>query len=148
MLKIGFRTIQLNESLIDSANPSMGRNFFFLVNDVPIFLKGLRYSNKCFTYFLGTNWIPADVFSTRVDANRLRFLVASMQSANMNAVRVWGGGRYESNLLYELADEAGLLVWQDAMFACAYYPVDQAFLTSVRKEIVQQVSIKRTTDKT
>lgn len=67
-----------------------------------------------------------------------------MKAANMNALRVWGGGRYESNLLYELADEYGLLIWQDAMFACAYYPVNPTFLDSVRKEISQQVSEART----
>ncbi len=63
-----------------------------------------------------------------------------MIAANINAVRVWGGGRYESDLFYQLADTNGILIWQDAMFACAYYPVSNEFLGNVRQEITEQVN--------
>uniref|UniRef100_F1L431 beta-mannosidase n=1 Tax=Ascaris suum TaxID=6253 RepID=F1L431_ASCSU len=69
----------------------------------------------------------------------MRFLLKSTVDANMNALRVWGGGRYESDEFYEMADEMGILIWHDLMFACALYPVDEIFLSSVRKEITQQI---------
>ncbi|VDK58113.1 unnamed protein product [Cylicostephanus goldi] len=60
----------------------------------------------------------------------------------MNALRVWGGGVYETEEFYEIADEKGLLIWQDLMFACALYPTDPKFLDSVRTELEQQVCIQ------
>ncbi len=80
------------------------------------------------------------MFPTRVDDDRLRFLFASMIAANINSARVWGGGRYESDLFYQLADANGILIWQDIMFACAYYPVNAQFLDNIRQEITEQVS--------
>lgn len=63
-----------------------------------------------------------------------------MREANMNAVRVWGGGVYESEQFYQLADKTGILLWQDAMFACALYPINPEFLASVKEEYIEQVS--------
>lgn len=57
----------------------------------------------------------------------------------MNMLRVWGGGVYETDKFYELADKMGLLIWQDLMFACALYPTDEGFLNSVAQEVTQQV---------
>ncbi|CAK5091886.1 unnamed protein product [Meloidogyne enterolobii] len=62
-----------------------------------------------------------------------------MIEANMNVLRVWGGGFYEDDDFYSLADELGLLIWQDFMFACALYPVNKAFLNSVKREVTEQV---------
>jgi len=59
----------------------------------------------------------------------------------MNTIRIWGGGVYESDDFYDIADEFGLLVWQDMMFACSMYPVHEAFLTSVRQEMNYQVRV-------
>lgn len=69
----------------------------------------------------------------------LRHILLSAKWANMNMLRVWGGGFYESELFYQLADKMGLLVWQDFLFACAMYPTDEDFLKSVSTEITQQV---------
>ena len=63
----------------------------------------------------------------------------SLQDANMNMLRVWGGGIYEDDYYYDLADEMGILVWQDFMFACSMYPGDKAFLENVRHETIDNV---------
>lgn len=70
----------------------------------------------------------------------MRFLLYSAIEANMNALRVWGGGMYESDELYDIADEYGLLIWQDLMFACALYPTSNSFLANVSVEVEQHVS--------
>ena len=83
----------------------------------------------------GSNWIPARVCPANVSAETTRHLLESAREANMNVLRVWGGGIYETDLFYDLADELGILLWQDAMFACAMYPTDDAFLSLVEDEL-------------
>ena len=119
--RIGLRTLELRQQP-DKA----GKSFMFVVNGVPVFAKG-------------GNWIPADSFPTRITRERYRHLLESVRDANMNMVRVWGGGIYEHDDFYELCDELGLMVWQDFMFACSMYPGDQSFLDSVRAEAADQV---------
>ena len=75
--------------------------------------------------------IIADIVSTRADRQRYRSLVDSAVAAHMNMIRVWGGGLYPPQDFYDLCDERGVLVWQEAMMACALYPRDQAFLQEV-----------------
>ncbi|KAI1703379.1 putative beta-mannosidase [Ditylenchus destructor] len=124
--KVGFRTIELVQTYVNDEQKQMGRNFYFKVNDVPIFLKG-------------TNWIPISAFPARNHSTTLKFMFHSMAQANMNALRVWGGGMYETEEFYELADEYGILIWQDLMFACALYPTSSHFLGNVKNEVTQQV---------
>lgn len=69
----------------------------------------------------------------------MEFLFHSMVDANFNALRVWGGGQYETNEFYELADQYGILIWQDLMFACYLYPNNKEFLNNVEIEVIQQV---------
>jgi beta-mannosidase len=119
--KIGLRTI-----VLDRHPDQWGESFQFVVNGRAIFAKG-------------ANWIPAHSFVaglTRADYERD---LTSAAQANMNMIRVWGGGIYESEDFFDLCDELGLLVWQDFMFACARYPGDGAFLSSVREEAAYQV---------
>lgn len=120
--RIGLRTIEL-----DCSTDKWGESFQFVVNGRPIFAKG-------------ANWIPAHSFVaglTRADYER--DLVSAVR-ANMNMMRVWGGGLYESEDFYDLCDELGLLVWQDFMFACTLYPGDQAFLASVQREAEDNIT--------
>ncbi|KAI1709585.1 putative beta-mannosidase [Ditylenchus destructor] len=124
--KVGFRTIELVQSYVNEEQKQMGRNFFFKVNNVPIFLKG-------------TNWIPISAFPARNHSTTLKFMFYSMAQANMNTLRVWGGGMYETEEFYGLADEYGILIWQDLMFACALYPTNSYFIRSVKDEVTQQV---------
>lgn len=118
-----FRTVELVQELIPD-NP--GLSFYFKINEKPIFLKG-------------SNWIPAHSFQDQVTEKTLRNLLQSVADANMNALRVWGGGIYEQDLFYSLCDQMGIMVWQDFMFACALYPTETDFIESVREEVVQQV---------
>lgn len=115
--KIGFRTLRLERRA-----DQWGESFRFVVNGIPFFAKG-------------ANWIPADVFNNRVTPDRYRDLIESAASANMNMLRVWGGGIYEEEVFYDLCDEYGVCVWQDFMFSCSTYPTfDAGFLASVEQE--------------
>uniref|UniRef100_A0A915PW02 beta-mannosidase n=1 Tax=Setaria digitata TaxID=48799 RepID=A0A915PW02_9BILA len=124
--RVGFRTVELIQDYVNSEEPALGRHFYFLINGQAIFLKG-------------SNWIPLSAFPARNHRSREKFLLESARESNMNALRVWGGGRYESDHFYDLADELGLLIWQDIMFACALYPVDEQYLNNVREEVFAQV---------
>jgi beta-mannosidase len=119
---IGLRTIKLVRK-----RDKWGESFCFEVNGVPFFAKG-------------ANWIPADAFAPRLTALDYDWLVGSAAAANMNMLRVWGGGIYESDAFYNLCDQYGILVWQDFMFACATYPTfDAEFMANVRAEAVDNV---------
>lgn len=124
-MKVGVRTIAIDQSP-DPDEP--GATFFrFLLNGISVFARG-----AC--------WIPADSFVARVDEPRYRDLLEKARDANMNMIRIWGGGVYEHDAFYDVCDELGLLVWQDFMFACAPYPEDDAaFVESVRGEIRDQI---------
>ncbi|MBK7981580.1 MAG: hypothetical protein IPK06_16555 [Ignavibacteriae bacterium] len=118
--KVGIRTVELvlNEN---------GTNVFkFKINNKVIFAKGV-------------NWIPADSFLPRIAESKYKNLLSSAKDANMNIIRVWGGGIYESDKFYEICDELGLMVWQDFMFACAAYPEHKDFIKNIKTEIKQNV---------
>lgn len=95
--------------------------------------------NKKDIYSKGVNWIPADSFLPRVSRNKYYDLLSLAKQANMNIVRVWGGGVYEDDEFYNICDELGLLVWQDFMFACGSYPENDNFIASVSEEVTQNV---------
>lgn len=88
---------------------------------------------------MGANWIPADAIPSRITPAVIRDLLDSAKAANMNMLRIWGGGQYEPDYFYELCDELGILLWHDFMFACMSYPSDRPFLDNVRTEITQQI---------
>ncbi|XP_067903276.1 beta-mannosidase isoform X1 [Heterodontus francisci] len=122
-IMVYFRTVELIQEPVPG---SPGLSFYFKINGLPIFLKG-------------SNWIPADAFLDRVTVDVLQNLLQSTVDANMNALRVWGGGVYEQDEFYNLCDELGIMIWQDFMFACALYPTDQSFVNSVKAEITHQI---------
>jgi beta-mannosidase len=88
---------------------------------------------------MGANWIPADALPARITPEAVRPLLESARDANMNMIRVWGGGQYEADWFYDLCDELGLMVWHDFMFSCMSYPSDRDFLDNVTLEITQQL---------
>lgn len=118
---IGFRRVEL---LTDK--DEAGSRFAFRVNGREIFCRG-------------ANWIPADALFSRVTQEGVRDLLQSAVDANMNMIRVWGGGFYEPDWFYDLCDEMGLMVWQDFMFACNLYPSTPDFLDNVAAEVDYQV---------
>jgi beta-mannosidase len=124
--QVGIRTMTLDQSP-DPEEP--GTRFFrFVLNGVTIFAKG-------------ANWIPADSFVGSIPAERYEMLLTAARDANMNMLRLWGGGIYEHDSFYELCDRLGLLIWHDFMFACAPYPDhDPAFTAEVEAEARYQVS--------
>jgi beta-mannosidase len=120
--KIGFRTVELIQDPLKK-----GLSFYFKVNGVPIFAKG-------------SNWIPLSIFPEHLERKvRLQDLLTSVKETHMNMLRVWGGGVYESDLFYSLADEYGIMIWQDFMFACNMYPTNQLFLDNIREEVIQNM---------
>jgi beta-mannosidase len=119
--RIGLRTIELWQQ-----PDAFGKSFEFVVNGLPVFAKG-------------GNWIPADNFTTRIGRKKYEYLIRSAKDANMNMLRVWGGGIYENDDFYELCDELGIMVWQDFMFACSMYPATPADSLRVEKEAIYQV---------
>jgi beta-mannosidase len=102
--RIGFRTVEL-----DTSADATGAAFTFVINDSPVFARGV-------------NWIPDDIFPTRITTDQYRERLRQAKEANVDLVRVWGGGIYEDDAFYEACDELGLMVWQDFLFACAAYP--------------------------
>jgi beta-mannosidase len=114
--RIGFRSLVLSTTPDDAGIP-----FVFRVNGVDVPVRG-------------ANWIPDDCFPHRVDRERLDRRVAQARGANVNLLRVWGGGVYESDDFYAACDEAGVLVWQDFPFACAPYREDEPLFTEVERE--------------
>ncbi len=103
-----------------------GKSFLFKVNDLPIFFKG-------------ANWIPADNFLPRMTPEKYSRLLDMAVAANMNMLRVWGGGVYESDEFYSLCDRKGIAVWQDFMFSCAEYPEQEWFHQKVNTEAEEVV---------
>lgn len=120
--QVGLRTVELRRE-----PDQWGESFAFVVNGVPLFCKG-------------ANWIPADSFPTRISGEHLEHLIRSAAETHQNMLRVWGGGFYEDERFYDLCDRYGLLVWQDLVFACNWYPLDDpAFLENVRLEVIENV---------
>ncbi len=120
--RIGLRSVKL----VTEPDADGKRQFYFVLNGVPVFAKG-------------TNYIPQDNFLTEVTPERYRQTLQDAVDANMNMIRVWGGGVYEDDLFYDLCDEMGLMVWQDFMFACSTYPAEGQWVESVRHEAADNI---------
>jgi len=120
--RVGLRKIELITEPDDA-----GLGFKFRVNGRDVFCKG-------------ANWIPADALPGRISDDKTKALLQSAVDANMNMIRIWGGGRYEPDSFYDACDALGLMVWQDFMFACNLYPSDPDYLANVTAEIIDNVS--------
>lgn len=120
--RVGFRELRW-----DSASDAHGTPFQLVVNDQPIFVKGV-------------NWIPDDAFPSRIGADRYRTRLEQARSAGLNLVRVWGGGIYESDDFFDACDELGLLSWQDFLFACAAYAEEEPLRSEIEAEARDNVT--------
>lgn len=119
--KTGIRKIELIRE-----KDKDGTSFYFSLNGKPVFAKG-------------SNYIPQDSFLPRVNEERYRKTIEATKNANMNMLRVWGGGIYENDRFYELCDSLGIMVWQDFMFACSLYPGDDNFMKNVESEAEENI---------
>ncbi|GMO00771.1 beta-mannosidase [Parageobacillus thermoglucosidasius] len=120
--EIGIRTIEVMQR-----DREGNRRFTFVLNGVEMFAKG-------------ANWIPVDSFLGSAPESRYRHLVQLAKEANMNMLRVWGGGIYEKDVFYQECNRQGILVWQDFMFACALYPdYNRDYMENVRQEVVSVI---------
>lgn len=120
-VQLGLRTMEVISERDDD-----GKSFVVRVNGTDIFCKG-------------ADWIPCDALVSRQTPERYENLISSAVSANMNMLRVWGGGQYEREVFYELCDRKGVLVWQDLMFSCAIYPSTEWFFELLRPELEHNV---------
>ncbi|MEM8738812.1 MAG: sugar-binding domain-containing protein [Planctomycetota bacterium] len=136
--RVGLRTSELRIAPDSSASSeddrknlpgglTTGESFTLVINDQPVFCKG-------------ANWIPDDCFPHRVTPERYRERIEQAAEANMNMLRVWGGGLYEDHAFFETCDELGVLVWQDFLFACACYPEEQPLWDLVEAEARDNVA--------
>lgn len=125
--RFGLRRAQLIQRKLDDAP---GTTFFFEINNIPIFCGG-------------SNWIPADNFIPRIKPQRYRDWVKLIVDGNQVMVRVWGGGIFEEQTLYDACDEMGVLVWQDFLFGCGNYPAFPDFLDLVKREATANVKLLR-----
>lgn len=119
--RIGLRTVT-----VDTAPDQWGRSFAHQVNGLNIFA-------------MGADYIPEDALLGRVSEQRTRRLLEDCVAAHHNCIRVWGGGYYPDDYFYDICDELGLLVWQDFMFACSSYELDEDFEQNIRVEITQNM---------
>ena len=119
--RVGFRSVEL-----DTSADAHGTGFTLVVNGERLFARGV-------------NWIPDDVFPSRITRERYRERLRQAADAGVDLVRIWGGGIYESEAFYDACDELGLLVWQDFPFACAAYPEEQPLRGEVEAEARENV---------
>ncbi len=120
-VKMGLRQVELVQD-----DDEDGQSFFFRINGKPVFAKG-------------ANMVPMDNLVNRLSPGRYKKLIDDVYQANMNMLRVWGGGLYESDYFYQLCDEKGIMVWQDFMFGNQMYWMDSVFRHNVEAEAIEQI---------
>ncbi|MBE7702137.1 glycoside hydrolase family 2 protein [Oerskovia sp. Sa1BUA8] len=123
--RVGFRTVRL-DMLPDEHDGEPGTSFVIVVNERPVFVRG-------------ANWIPDDAFPHRVTRERYAARITQAEQANVNLLRVWGGGIYEADDFYDLCDERGILTWQDFLFACSTYAEEEPLRGEVEAEVRDNV---------
>ena len=120
------RRIGLRTMTVSRRKDEWGESFSHCVNGVDLFA-------------MGADYIPEDNLLPRMNPERTRRLLEDARAANMNCIRVWGGGFYPDDWFYDICDELGLLVWQDFMFACAVYNLTDGFEESIRAELIDNI---------
>ncbi len=117
----GIRTVKINQT-----PDEVGQSFQFEINNQPVYAKGI-------------DWIPITLFIGSATEQDYEKLLALAADANVNFIRVWGGGYYETDTFYNICDRLGIMVWQDFLFACSYYPDRQWFMDMIKKEATQNI---------
>ena len=125
--RFGIRRAEVVQKRLEDAP---GTSFYFKINNIPVFCGG-------------SNWIPADSLLPRLTPQKYKDWVKLVVEGNQVMLRIWGGGIFENKALYEACDEMGVLVWQDFLFGCGNYPVNEDFLALVKREAEENVKILR-----
>ena len=120
-MRTGLRSVELRQDA-----DQWGRSFEFVVNGIPIFAKG-------------ADVVPLDKFPNATTVERTRAILQSVKDANMNMIRIWGGGYYETQEFYEICDELGIMVWQDFMFYNPWQPGNYPFKQDIAAEVTDQL---------
>lgn len=120
------RNVGLRDMQVVNEKDEYGASLIFRVNGVDIFAKG-------------ADWIPCDAFPSRQTPEKYEKLLEGVIYANMNMLRVWGGGQYEKEVFYDICDRKGIMIWQDLMFSCSLYPSTDDFIENVVNELEYQV---------
>lgn len=120
-IKFGVRKSELRRP-----HDQWGQGYELYINNTPVFCKG-------------ANVIPQEIFPSRINNTTIENLINDAVRSNVNMLRVWGGGYYPDNYFYEQCDEKGIMVWQDFMFACAFYKADTLFKQQVSEELKFQI---------
>lgn len=123
---VAFRKVELIEEPVNPLNPEHGLSFYYKINDIPVFLKG-------------SNYIPINMFNDEYFYRDIYRILQFAVDANMNMLRVWGGGTYEVDWFYDIADRLGILLLQNLMFGVTFYPTNKEFVDLSVKEIEHQV---------
>ena len=130
-----------NKQIIQEKFIHFGLRNFELIQTKDFFGNSFQFKlNGSNVFAKGANIIPLDIFLPEVKKEEYKKLIDLAVKAHMNTIRVWGGGVYENDAFYTLCDSAGIMVWQDFMFACAMYPGDRDFIDNIKNEIKQQVT--------
>ncbi|MCL2217105.1 MAG: glycoside hydrolase family 2 protein [Defluviitaleaceae bacterium] len=119
--RIGLRTFTISRE-----KDEYGEEFCYLINGQKLFA-------------MGADYIPEDNILPRMNPERTYALLQDCVLANMNSIRVWGGGFYPDDYFFDACDELGLLVWQDFMFCCAVYELDASFKANIRAELEDNI---------
>ncbi len=140
LIRIESRLVDSDSRVLDERTTRIGIRQVRLVREPDAHGESFELEvNGRRVYCTGANWIPDDSFPARVTRDRVHQKLSVARDLNMNMLRVWGGGLYESDDFYERCDELGLLVWQDFPYACSYYPDDPASLKVARREAREAV---------
>ena len=120
------RNIGLRDVKVINEKDEFGSSLIFRVNNIDVFCKG-------------ANWIPCDAMPSRQTPEKYEKLLEGARLANMNMLRVWGGGQYEKEIFYDICDRKGIMIWHDFMFSCSLYPSTFEFIDNVMQEIEYQI---------
>jgi len=134
-----FRTDLIGENAAevqDSQSLRIGLRSMKLIREKDVYGESFCHEVNGIRFFaMGADYIPEDNILSRVTRKRTAHLLKQCVDSNFNAIRVWGGGYYPDDFFFDICDELGLIVFQDAMVACAMIRGDEASKADFKEEL-------------